>query len=123
MAGKSPTIIFTPLSKLASEIRLIRLEPRTIAEPDLIACSFHTANLDNLDCIYEALSYEWGYESDTQYSIILDRREFPVRENLWRALWHLRDDGKPGRLRELWVDALCIDQSNDAERNHQVCLS
>jgi hypothetical protein len=40
-----------------------------------------------------------------------------VRANLWSALCHLR---LPKRDRFLWIDAICIDQGNILERNHQV---
>jgi hypothetical protein len=40
-----------------------------------------------------------------------------VRENLYRALLALRDTQS---TRVLWVDALCINQSEVRERNHQV---
>lgn len=40
-----------------------------------------------------------------------------ITESLHEALWHLR---KPDEDRVLWVDALCIDQTNIKERGHQV---
>jgi hypothetical protein len=40
-----------------------------------------------------------------------------VRGNLWWALSHLRGVEKE---RTFWIDALCIDQKNEGERNHQV---
>uniref|UniRef100_A0A0D2Y3X0 Heterokaryon incompatibility domain-containing protein n=1 Tax=Fusarium oxysporum (strain Fo5176) TaxID=660025 RepID=A0A0D2Y3X0_FUSOF len=40
-----------------------------------------------------------------------------LRESLYEALWHLR---RPDEDRMLWVDALCIDQTNIKERGHQV---
>jgi hypothetical protein len=42
-----------------------------------------------------------------------------VRENLWWALKHLRFKDQE---RDLWIDALCIDQSRPEEKNHQVQL-
>ncbi|KAF8850370.1 heterokaryon incompatibility, partial [Acephala macrosclerotiorum] len=65
---------------------------------------------------YEALSYMWGSE---EYPILLDvdGHERFIRNNLWQALKHLR---YPNKKRILWVDAICIDQSNNKERGHQV---
>jgi hypothetical protein len=40
-----------------------------------------------------------------------------VTVNLWEALRHLR---YPERRRVIWVDALCINQEDTLERNHQV---
>lgn len=65
---------------------------------------------------YEALSYTWGSSSDGD-AIIVDERRKPVTRNLFLALRRLRQKDK---IRRLWVDALCIDQSNIPERNHQV---
>ena len=42
-----------------------------------------------------------------------------IRENLRDALRAVRD---PNESRMLWIDALCIDQENVEERNHQVGL-
>lgn len=96
---------------------------------------------------YEALSYTWGDPTKTVGSVevILERatvstedREpkprkgrhrqqpvqvsptaatlFPITENLYSALLHLRGN-KP---RVLWIDAICIDQSNLQEKSHQI---
>lgn len=40
-----------------------------------------------------------------------------VRNNLWQALKHIR---LAGSVRTLWIDALCINQQDISERNHQV---
>ena len=40
-----------------------------------------------------------------------------MTDNLWLALWHLR---LPDRKRIIWIDAICIDQSNIKERNRVV---
>jgi hypothetical protein len=65
---------------------------------------------------YEALSYAWGNctKSVTLHS---DDAALHATENLCIALEHLRYSDRP---RTLWVDAICIDQSNGPERNLQV---
>jgi hypothetical protein len=65
---------------------------------------------------YEALSYVWGPEKP-QRSITINENDLNVRENLWLALYHLRLGSE---TRVLWIDAICIDQMNIHERNHQV---
>jgi len=65
---------------------------------------------------YEALSYTWGDPSITK-CIVLEGAPFKVTENLKSALRHLRHSDI---ARTLWVDAICIDQSNIPERNVQV---
>jgi hypothetical protein len=80
-------------------------------------CTLHLADLEDDSCHYEALSYEWGDESNTSFYIILNGQKFSVRENLWSALFYLR---MKDTVRIIWIDALCINQENKGERNHQV---
>jgi hypothetical protein len=84
---------------------------------DAIKCSLATVDLETKPR-YNALSYCWG-SSDNAKQLFLDEHFVDVRENLWSALWHLR---LPNDNRILWVDALCINQSDFLERNHQVGL-
>jgi hypothetical protein len=51
--------------------------------------------------------------------ILVNGCEFLVRENLWQALRHLRTHNDP---LVIWIDAICIDQSNIPERNSQVSI-
>ncbi|KAL9616299.1 MAG: hypothetical protein Q9160_008812 [Pyrenula sp. 1 TL-2023] len=70
---------------------------------------------------YTAVSYTWGDEEATKV-IYLDDREFHVRPNLWFCLYHLSIAEDKSEWDYLWVDAISIDQSNEAERNAQVSL-
>nr|OQO20696.1 hypothetical protein B0A51_10647 [Rachicladosporium sp. CCFEE 5018] len=64
---------------------------------------------------YTALSYEWGSATSPGF-IEVGGVPRSVRRNLYDALVHL-----PGHISApFWVDALCIDQENAQERNHQV---
>ena len=101
------------------EIRLIRIISRK-------ASSFHLSSQIQCDVFhagleapppYHALSYTWGKESDPVHSIILDGCVVQVRQNLWEAMNRLQSDDEDVTV---WIDALCIDQSNISERNHQV---
>lgn len=75
---------------------------------------------------YAAVSYTWGpHDPRTEREIEIDGGPFTVRQNLRDLLQifstsELRK-ARGGRLL-LWIDAICIDQSNLAERNHQVHL-
>ena len=62
------------------------------------------------------LSYTWGDESD-QSPIELNGKPFMVRRNLMGFLHRAWPDYRDELL---WIDAICIDQGNVAERNHQV---
>ncbi|TVY80478.1 Heterokaryon incompatibility protein 6 OR allele [Lachnellula suecica] len=68
--------------------------------------------------VYEALSYTWGSLGGSK-EIELNGKTMQVGENLFSALFHLRSKTKE---RVLWVDAICINQSDTEERNHQVSL-
>jgi hypothetical protein len=106
------------------EIRLINLEPGILGSPvqaSLVVKSLRSAGQlanDPLYHHYEAISYVWGAAS--QKSIIwLSGEPFEISSNLETALQRLR---QPDKARTLWVDAICIDQHNVAERNSQVLL-
>jgi len=72
---------------------------------------------------YNALSYTWGSMKKTGNVIVQSQQnsedcwEFPVTENLSVALNHLRSATE---VRTLWIDAVCINQCNLAERQIQV---
>jgi hypothetical protein len=65
---------------------------------------------------YEALSYVWGKEIERD-TIILCGSRFPVTRNLAEALTYLR---LPKHNRMLWVDAVCINQYDEKEKELQV---
>ncbi len=63
----------------------------------------------------------WGPQEDL-FDLLIDGRVLPVQANLRRIIQDLQDDHQ---ARNLWIDAICIDQNSIQERNHQVglCLS
>lgn len=72
---------------------------------------------------FEAVSYTWGDPSDRESITVIapeDHAEegtLMIGRNLAQALRHLRFEHKP---RSLWVDAICINQEDKAERSRQV---
>jgi Heterokaryon incompatibility protein (HET) len=71
---------------------------------------------------YLALSYCWGREDQYKY-IFVNGALKRVTVNLWTALCALRKTlNRSKGLLKVWVDALCINQSDNDERNHQVRL-
>jgi hypothetical protein len=72
---------------------------------------------------YTALSYAWGPPAPTS-SILIDGVSYAIRENLYHALLVIRDKITGSRFdwKYLWIDAICINQENVSERNHQVGL-
>lgn len=67
---------------------------------------------------YDALSYTWG-ENITTYQLICDGQVLQIRQNLYEALPYLarRSSGLP-----LWIDAVCINQSDEVEKIGQISL-
>lgn len=103
-----------PLNPGHREFRLIDLWSTEGSET--IECGLRTFSVDEEYPPYVALSYAWGHGKETDH-IKLNGVRFGVRNNLWRFLHHMRL--QHGQI-TLWIDAICIDQSNVKERNHQV---
>ncbi|KXH41308.1 HET domain-containing protein [Colletotrichum nymphaeae SA-01] len=105
---------YKPLDLTEKSFRLLMLHPGSAGE---IACDIFEASLDSDGIIpYEALSYAWG-SIDLSATISANGKTLRVTNNLFTALNYLRDDSI-GRV--MWIDAVCIDQANIAERGHQV---
>lgn len=66
---------------------------------------------------YQALSYCWGQESALHPLHLNESEPLFIRSNLFHALRRLRLSYESVRL---WVDSVCIHQSDDMERNRQV---
>jgi hypothetical protein len=72
---------------------------------------------------FEALSYVWGPQDNPEQAIVEADDEdtaiasMPLGPNLAAALHHLRYETS---VRRLWVDAICINQKDDAEKAVQV---
>ena len=65
---------------------------------------------------YEALSYVWG-ECKATKRITLNNKNHWITANLYEALLNLRQESID---RIIWVDALCINQEDPEEKNHQI---
>ncbi|KAF4962548.1 hypothetical protein FSARC_9326 [Fusarium sarcochroum] len=94
--------------------RLLTIDPSK-DEASAISCKLQ--HYDVSECPqYEAISYTWGNENATERMLVNDGF-FALRPNLHAALKALR---RPDTPRIIWVDAICINQQDEAERNHQV---
>jgi hypothetical protein len=98
-----------------NEIRTLTLIRGEFDDP--IQCSLQTVSLDDHPT-YTALSYVWGNIWDNS-PIFFDGTVFLATKNLKLALQYIRE---AHREIVLWVDAICIDQNDTNERNHQVSL-
>jgi hypothetical protein len=106
---------YQPLPRDSTDtvIRILELLPGS--SPDPIQCNLRHVDLSHSP-EYEALSYCWGDALDlcsiTCNGVLLD-----IRQSLFTALVHLR---LPEQARQVWADAICINQSDVDEKSHQV---
>ncbi|KAF2851966.1 HET-domain-containing protein [Plenodomus tracheiphilus IPT5] len=120
---------YEPLPDPQTTIRVAALQPG--AYQDVIQLSFQTRLLkpsepqasETTILNYEALSYAWG-NNDQQSHVLMDTLGKPqgtiaITRNLDVALRHLRSKSQ---FRSLWIDALCINQSDDVEKGMQVAI-
>ncbi|KAI0139961.1 HET-domain-containing protein [Hypoxylon sp. NC0597] len=113
---------YSQLDSNLREIRVLTLLPGDFDDP--LQVSVGTRSL-NWSPTYNALSYVWGDAAsagDPGNIINIDGCDFPVTANLRAALRHLRSHAGSANLMTLWVDAVCINQTDLDERRHQVSM-
>lgn len=139
--------LYKPLDKLKFEIRVLKINP-SANKNDKVQCTLTTASLlSNPD--FNALSYVWGNANDTEH-IDVNGISFSATKNLVEFLRQLRDlqahykpktkersffkrfynsqeEAKesptwPTEHIPLWVDAICINQSDSKELSNQVSM-
>ncbi|CAK7200143.1 hypothetical protein SEUCBS139899_002833 [Sporothrix eucalyptigena] len=124
-ANKASEYRHIPLQQQDS-IRLLRLLPSTDNNAP-VQCQLSEYPLqgphDEVH-LYEALSYVWGSTSNQQTIYVQSEGDAKdrfqtllVTFNLHVALKHLRSRHI---ARTIWIDAVCIDQQNNAEKGQQV---
>jgi Heterokaryon incompatibility protein (HET) len=110
----------------SNQIRLIELLPPQKGSEDrssneAVRCKIHSPSIAQTPA-YEALSYTWGkMNRHLVISVLLegDEQALFVTPQLLMALRRLR---LLAVSRFLWIDQLCIDQENDAEKGLQIQL-
>ena len=117
--------IYQQLRYEGKEIRLVVIEPANSFD-DQIQLNVHCISLNNSENTrYDALSYFWGPISDLETIMTTVGTStgagtpVEVTKNLFGALKHLRNAKSQ---RTFWIDFLCINQSDNIERNQQVTL-
>jgi hypothetical protein len=118
--------VYEPLNEVRKQIRLVRIDK---AKPrERIQCTLRRVSM-KLKPKYVALSYTWDnpfgkadQPEEHGEDIVINKRPFhtaktlPVRYNLACALRTL-----PHGISDwYWIDAICLNQSDVAERNKQV---
>ena len=101
-----------PLDLTQFTIRVLSVLPG--CADSTISCKLWHAELAKIE--YTCLSYMWGTDAPA-HVVLINNAPLKIRTNLYNFL---RQAYKLGISEPLWIDAICIDQSNIAERNHQV---
>ena len=108
---------------------MLQIEPAR--EALMVSCKLVTLEfVEHIDNAF-ALSYVWG-DSKVTRDILVNGVRLAVTENLESALREIRRVTVPGYGRAesnvniaspfYWIDAICINQNDTAERSHQVSL-
>lgn len=99
-------------------IRVIKLHGAANIS-DEIRFDLITTSLDE-PLPYEAISYTWSGQA-LDRPVYANGQEYRVTKNAEDVMRKLRP-GKPGHCRNLWIDAICINQKDDTEKSVQVQL-
>jgi len=100
-------------------IRLLDLSSTHAGEHEPLRGHLRVVSLDR-NPTYEALSYTWGSDAIAPSRLILcSDMPVPITRNCYNALCTLRRNFK---VCTIWVDAICINQHDGEEKNHQIPL-
>ena len=110
-----------PLFSHTPSIRLIELELNGDGASK-IHSKMDTYSI-HLQPDYDAISYTWGTDPEWM-NIYINDYEYPLTPNLHDALQQFRlNQYKNGMSkRKLWIDAICIQQADNAEKSSQLRL-
>lgn len=112
----------------AEQIRLIEISPQRPGSPLELRLSIHSvANVPR----YYAISYTWG-DSEDPVTVLVNDQPMSVTKNCHYALAQIQPHySRPYYENELqdfpervyfWIDSICIDQNNTAEKGPQVAM-
>ena len=107
-SGQIP-FVYDPLSD--NTVRLLKV---LSIEPQIVIVLVDHQLHDSPE--YYAVSYSWGTEAATA-TIICNTRSFHVTPHLYEGLQSITT---VMGCQNLWIDAICIDQHNEAEKARQV---
>lgn len=119
-----PLFQYPPLDKARREIRLITICPSSQqGDSNIVECSIKISSLKT-KVKYLAVSYVWGAPSPTHKLLINgEGPEYPqalcIGPNINEALRSFRNQ-KAIRENNLWIDAICINQTDNDEKSWQV---
>ncbi|KAK4158933.1 heterokaryon incompatibility protein-domain-containing protein [Cladorrhinum sp. PSN259] len=100
------------------QMRVLYLLPR--GNSDTIRCEIAHVGL-KCTPVYEAMSYVWGRQKPEDFcqEVYLNDHPFTVTQRVYELL---HDRSSVFTPRAIWIDAICINQADTAEKNRQVAL-
>jgi hypothetical protein len=107
---------YAPLNR-SREIRLLRVS--CVGNPKQFICELIPTSLNSLSTQYLAISYTWGSAAPYSTVTFSDSKVLDVSKSVFTILNTLFS---PGETMHVWIDSLCINQSDDKEKSHQVRL-
>ncbi|KAF6824253.1 hypothetical protein CPLU01_10938 [Colletotrichum plurivorum] len=111
-----PAFRYQPLKKGHTSIRVLRLRAQPPDAGYLIQCDLIHVSLDSPPR-YRTVSHRWGWPGEEPRTIMVNGAQFPVSQSIYDLLENLRSSR---RSYLLWIDSVCIDQSNAREKSRQV---
>ncbi|KAF1835207.1 hypothetical protein BDW02DRAFT_597468 [Decorospora gaudefroyi] len=111
---------YQALDATRNQFRLVKLR-RVSSGP--VQCELSTFDIVDAPP-YVALSYTWGAPNPAYPILVDDGGVLSIRENLHSFLLELREEDlhKDTPPWNLWIDQICIKQSDVSERNAQVAM-
>ena len=106
--------LYQPLDNARFEVRLLEISTETVAEDTPLSFRLLSASLV-VSPEYHAVSYCWGDPNLTE-TININGKSIRVTVNLEAALRGILRHG----FTRVWVDAICINQSDAYERTAQI---
>jgi Heterokaryon incompatibility protein (HET) len=112
-----PAFKHEALGQEADAIRILRVE-RAHPGRKYVSWLLESVSLSSIQHTFIAVSHVWGND-DRTFKILVNGQSYFVTPQLWQFLLLAaeRVSDKP-----LWIDAICIDQGNVAEKETQLPL-
>ncbi|KAH7377611.1 heterokaryon incompatibility protein-domain-containing protein [Pyrenochaeta sp. MPI-SDFR-AT-0127] len=118
MTFNSDIFKYFDISPTENQIRVLELDP-TSNSFGALTCSLVAVSLDDPGLRFDAVSYRWA--NDKSMAILVNNQKLFVSHTVYAILRSLESDHN-FEPRCVWIDSICIDQSNQAEKQWQIGL-